>query len=194
MKTIALASSSPRRKKILEDLSIPFIIINPPFDEVIPLDMSYGLIPEYFAREKVLSVVPLLSDKTITHVIGLDTIVMHNNTIYGKPTDINDARKTLQSLSGTEHSVLTGIAVLNTKTNKIISKTSTNYIKVSEFTDSDIEWYLSKNEWQDAAGAYKIQGCFQRFIYHIEGSFSSVMGLPIFDFYDIMQSQEYDFS
>ncbi len=194
MKKIVLASSSPRRIETLQKLHIPFSQINPPFDEVIPKNMSHSNIPEYFAQKKALSVVSLIEDKEETLVLGLDTIVVHNNILYGKPKNIAEARNTLKNLSNTHHSVITGIAIYNTKTKKIISKTSVSQIKVKKLTETDINWYLSKNEWQDAAGAYKIQGFFQRYVFSLEGSFSSILGLPIFEFYDIMSSHGYEFS
>ncbi len=194
MKPIILASTSPRRVKILQELSIPFEQVTPFFDEIVPEKCSYNDVPELFAKEKALSVLPHIKNYDSPFVLGLDTIIVHNNTIFGKPKDSVEAKKILKTLSGAQHSVITGIAIYNRKTELMHTKRVTSLVTIKELTDIDIDWYLQKNEWQDAAGAYKAQGYFQRYILRIEGSFSSILGLPIFEFYDIMQSQGYVFT
>ena len=192
MKTIILASTSPRRSEILTNLEIPFITITPPFDEVTPQKMSTIDIPEYFATQKALSVLELIpAQYKDSIIIGVDTIVVCNDIIYGKPKNKKEAKQTLEALSGKEHTIISGIAAYNQKTQKMISKTSINTICVATLSETDIDWYLSKNEWTDAAGSYKIQGLFQRYIISLNGSFSSVKGLPIFEFYDILKKHGY---
>ena len=194
METIILASTSPRRCEILTNLEIPFIRITPIFDEIIPPLMDINDIPEYFATEKALSVIPLIQNPhKESIIIGVDTIVVCNDVIYGKPKNEEEAKQTLEALSGKEHTIISGIAAYNQKTEKMISKTSINKIHVATLNKTDIDWYLSKNEWTDAAGSYKIQGLFQRYIISLNGSFSSVKGLPIFELYDILEKHGYTF-
>ena len=195
MKKIILASTSPRRREILSNLNIDFTTISPIFEEIIPPKMPIADIPEYFATEKALSVIPLIQNENNNNIIlGVDTMVICDNVIYGKPKDIKEARNTLTMISGKKHTIISGIAAYNQITNKMISKTSINSIKVAELTEDDINWYLSKNEWVDAAGSYKIQGLFQRYIIELNGSFSSVMGLPIFELYDILKEHGWVFT
>ena len=193
METIILASTSPRRSEILTNLGIPFITIAPPFAEIIPHKMKTKDIPAYFAMEKARSVISVMQEQHKESIIlGVDTIVVCNNIMYGKPKDCKDAENTLKMLSGKKHTIITGIAAFNQKTQTMISATSINTIKVAQLTQKDIDWYLSKDEWCDAAGSYKIQGLFQRYIIELNGSFSSVMGLPIFELYDILIKHKYE--
>ncbi len=195
MEEIILASTSPRRSEILEKLGIPFTTIAPPFEEIIPSNMHINDIPEHFAREKALSVVPLLHENNKNKIIlGVDTIVICEGIAYGKPNSIEEAKNTLSHLSGKEHTIISGIAAYNQLTQKMISTASINTINVTMLHENDIDWYISKNEWMDAAGSYKIQGLFQRYIRALNGSFSSVMGLPIFEFYDILNTHGYVFT
>ncbi len=195
MNKILLASTSPRRSEILTNLNIPFTTISPMFEEIIPPNRETIDIPEYFAREKALSVLPIIQQEHKNNIIlGVDTMVVCDNIIYGKPKNIEEARNTLTMISGKKHTIISGIAAYNQLTKKMISKTSINSIKIAKLTEDDIQWYLSKNEWIDAAGSYKIQGLFQRYIIELNGSFSSVMGLPIFELYDILKMHGWVFT
>ncbi len=195
MNKILLASTSPRRSEILTNLNIPFTTISPIFEEIIPPNRETLDIPEYFAREKALSVLPIIQQEHKNSIIlGVDTMVVCDNIIYGKPKNIEEARNTLTMISGKKHTIISGIAAYNQLTKKMISKTSINSIKIAKLTEDDIQWYLSKNEWIDAAGSYKIQGSFQRYIIELNGSFSSVMGLPIFELYDILKMHGWVFT
>lgn len=195
MNKILLASTSPRRSEILTNLNIPFTTISPIFEEIIPPNRETIDIPEYFAREKALSVLPIIQQEHKNNIIlGVDTMVVCDNIIYGKPKNIEEARNTLTMISGKKHTIISGIAAYNQLTKKMISKTSINSIKIAKLTEDDIQWYLSKNEWIDAAGSYKIQGLFQRYIIELNGSFSSVMGLPIFELYDILKMHGWVFT
>ncbi len=196
MEPIILASTSPRRKELLELLGIPLYTIPPTFDEEnspIPKNCS---VSEYFAREKLFSVLPLLEGKYTDAqiVVGVDTIIIHNKNIMGKPKSEAEAKDFLRRLSNDTHIVETSIACLNRKTNEIKTAINKNYVHVSLLSERDIDWYISKKEYIDAAGGYKIQGNFQRFISNIEGTQSSVMGLPLFDFCCILESYKYDFT
>lgn len=196
MQSIILASSSPRRTDILTSLCIPFHALKPPFEEIVPPGMPVDFVAEYFASQKAESTASMLSDKykNSNLVVAADTIIIHENHMYGKSKDRNEARYFLQTLSKTTHRVVTGLAVYNRTTAKMLSCTCSSFVTIANLSEENIEWYLDKNEWTDAAGAYKIQGVFQRYISHIKGSYSSILGLPIFEFYGIMEKQGYEFS
>ncbi len=195
MKPIILTSTSPRRKELLDVIGLPYYIIEPQFEEVINED-AQKKISAHFAEQKVYSVLTSLQGKHLDAnlVLGADTVILCQNSILGKPSNIDEARAYLKKISGITHEVETSFAIYNRKTQEMISKTSTNIVHVQTLRNVDIEWYLAKNEWQDAAGAYKIQGAFQRYINKIEGTQSSVMGLPLSEFCDIVATQGYDFS
>ncbi len=195
MKPIILASTSPRRKDLLERIGVPCCIYAPKYEEVIPKEYTEN-ISEHFACQKLLSTLPNIKSlcPEASFVISADTVIVYKTSILGKPKDIYEARKFLDMISGNLHEVHTSIAVYNRETDNIIAKSTKNIVDVHPLTSKHIDWYLSKNEWIDAAGAYKIQGAFQRFIRNIEGTQSSVMGLPLFETCDILESQGYEFS
>ncbi len=195
MKPIILVSTSPRRKELLDSIRIPYYCIEPLYEEDITSTKQKNIC-EYFARQKLNSVLQSikLAYDDAEFVLSADTLIIHNKKILGKPKSIEQARSFLESLSGKTHRVHTSLAVYNRKTNTLISKTTTNKVKITSLKKDDIDWYLSTNEWVDAAGAYKIQGSFQRFVPSIEGTQASIMGLPLSTLCAILQSQGYDFS
>ncbi len=193
---IILASTSPRRKELLTTLGISYYEVAPPFDEESATPPCNYSISEYFAKEKALSVVPLINNKYIdaTIILGSDTIIRLDDTILGKPPSKIEAQRYLELLSGKTHIVETSIACYNRNTKTMKTSRTENFVTVKKLSSKNIDWYMSKNEWIDAAGAYKIQGNFQRFISSIKGTQSSVMGLPLFELCDILDSYGFDFS
>jgi len=99
----------------------------------------------------------------------------------------------LKTFSGKTHSVYSGIAVYNRETQQLLSRTCLSRVSFAPLSDEEIRRYLTRGEWRDAAGAYKIQGGAQCFICRIEGSYSSIVGLPIFEFYEILKEHKYRF-
>lgn len=122
------------------------------------------------ARQRALPNMPML---------GADTIVVFNGTIFGKPADQADARRMLKLLSGTQHEVLTGVAV--TDGTRLLHDTSISRVRFRDITHDEISAYIATNEPMGKAGAYAIQGMGAVFIERLEGSYSGVMGLPIFE-------------
>jgi septum formation protein len=110
-------------------------------------------------------------------VLGADTIVVLDGRILGKPRDVSDARDMLRALSGREHQVLTGVAVLDDGVVKV--DVDTTCVRFAPLGEEDIEWYLASGEPMDKAGAYAIQGLASRFVEGIDGSYSNVVGLPV---------------
>ncbi len=195
MKHIILASTSVRRKELLDRVSIPYYTIEPMFEEKIPADFENN-ISNHFACEKVRSVLHAINEnyKDVNFVLGADTLIICDDTIIGKPKNKEEAIRFIKTISGRTHLVETSIALYNKSTEKITSRTTVNQVSVLPLSEDDINWYINKNEWTDAAGAYKIQGAFQRFIHKIEGTQSSIMGLPLSEICDILIEQGYDFS
>lgn len=192
MEPIILASSSPRRQQILKSLGIPYIVHPADIGETVPKGMKVDDAPEYIAARKVDAVVRKLStEQEIGWVLAADTVVVYKNRIYGKPKDMDEAREFLKTLSGNTHKVITGVALYNGAVHYMSTRTSINKVTFAEMSDEDIEWYLSTSEWHGAAGGYRIQENGSCFIKKIEGTESSIMGLPIFELCDILREQNY---
>lgn len=126
---------------------------------------------ERLAREKVTAL-PVADDEI---VLGADTVVIADDTILGKPVDDADARRMLQALSGGEHRVATGMAAKST--DGIVSIVDETSVRFRDLSDADIDWYLSRGEHLDKAGAYGIQGAASVFVESISGSYDTVVGL-----------------
>ena len=189
MNEIYLASRSPRRLELLQQMGIacktvllreetqrmrdvdetplssenPFIYV----ERMAKMKAEIGVLR---AKQRALPILPTL---------GADTIVVFNGTIFGKPADQADARRMLKLLSGTQHEVLTGVAI--TDGTRLLHDTSISRVRFRDLTDAEISAYIATNEPMGKAGAYAIQGMGAVFIERLEGSYSGVMGLPIFE-------------
>lgn len=194
MEPIILASSSPRRQEIFKQLNIPFKVISPSFKEERPDNITVKDTSEYFAAQKVRSVVKMFPvDQHIGWILGADTSIIYNDKLYGKPKDTEEAFEFLNAFSGNTHEVISSIALLNGDLQFLDTKVSKSTVTFKKLSKPEIDWYLSTGEWHGVAGGYRIQGLAQCFISKIEGSFSSIMGLPISEFYDILTEQGYKF-
>ncbi len=192
MEPIVLASSSPRRQEILKFLNIPYKITIPNFDEQIPEGMGSEKVPEYFAVQKVNAVARTYnSGCEVPWILGADTMVLLDGKLLGKPSDAEEAASYLKKLQGKTHKVITGIALFNGKVFYLSSRTSVTKVTFAKMTDAEIDWYVGTDEWHGAAGGYRIQGLASCFIKKIEGLNSNVVGLPIFELYDMLKEQGY---
>lgn len=177
MDKIILASSSPRRREILNKYNINPIIIESNIEEKIRDKETPEQIAMSLAFEKAYNVSNKVDEDKI--IIGADTIVAIDHTILGKPKDEEDAFKTLDMLNGREHFVITGISMIRSNTNiKIIDYEKTK-VKFRNLTSEQIKRYIATNEPMDKAGAYGIQGYGEILIERIEGCYSNVVGLPL---------------
>ncbi|WP_346426780.1 Maf family protein [Virgibacillus sp. YIM 98842] len=171
---LILASGSPRRQALLKQIHIPFTIRKPNVDE--------GQIQKSDPREKVLQLAALKNEHTpIKHtdevILSADTVVSHHNQIFGKPKDKQDALNMISLLSGDVHDVYTGVVIRsNNKKISFVERTEVTFRKLSR---NEIEWYVSKKEPYDKAGAYGIQGMGAIFVKGITGDFFNVVGLPV---------------
>lgn len=172
---IVLASSSPRRRDLMKELFGEFIFVDPSTDETsIHLDPEKRAIQN--AEGKAVSVSSDFQDSVI---IAADTIVYLDGFFLGKPVDDEDARHMLSTLSGKTHQVYTGVAVLDTSNNKIVSGCAVTDVEFKELSPEEIEDHVASGEPMDKAGAYAIQGQGETFIRMIDGSRSNVIGLPL---------------
>jgi septum formation protein len=176
MKRIILASTSPRRKEILENIKLNFEIVPSPYEE----DMSLPLTPTELVKElskgKASAVA---SNYTDAVVIGADTIVAHGEKVLGKPKSVEQAKEMLKMLSGTTHSVITGLTVIDTATGTMYNEAIETKISLKELSDKEIDAYIATGEPMDKAGSYAIQGFAALFVTKIEGDYFGVMGLPV---------------
>ncbi|WP_313431593.1 Maf family protein [Siminovitchia terrae] len=174
MPNLVLASSSPRRKELLEKLSIPFITYSPNVDESIDKDQKPAEIVTELSFRKAKKAADQYPD---SYVIGSDTVVVYKGTVLGKPADRESARKMLLCLSGCTHSVYTGVSVTYGKSVRTFyEKTDVTFWKLS---NEEIERYLDSGEPFDKAGGYGIQGQGGLLVKSIHGDYYSVVGLPI---------------
>ena len=195
MQNIILASSSPRRQEILKLLNIPYKVIQPQCSEDLPEDIEIEKIPEFLATKKVDSVVRSLPpENEYPWILGADTIVVCGKKIYGKPENKEQAFQFLKELQGKSHKVLTGIALYNGTLHFVSNRTAVTKVTFAPMDDEEINKYLSTGEWHGAAGGYRIQGLASCYISKIEGTDSNVVGLPIFELYDMLKEQNYQFN
>lgn len=193
MEPIILASSSPRRQEILKSLKIPFQVITSNIDETLISAIPIEEVPEFLATEKVSAVIKSLPpQQEIQWILGADTIIVYDDKIYGKPQTQEEAFNNIKLFQGNTHTVITAIVLYNGKTKQITSRVSKTKVTFTSMTDDEIQWYVDSGEWHGAAGGYRIQGAVSVFIKNIEGSFSGVIGLPIFELYDILKEQGYN--
>jgi septum formation protein len=182
---IILASRSPRRQQLLQELGIVFEIVIKDYDESYPDGMTGDEIARYIALKKADSFRYQLNDNEI--VITADTIVWCNSQVLGKPLNDIDAIRILKEISGNTHEVITGVTILSLR-REITFSVSTK-VTFETLTEDEIEFYIEKFKPYDKAGAYGIQewigiiACS-----HIEGSYFNVVGLPVQRLYKELQS------
>lgn len=192
MEPIILASGSPRRQETLKTLGIPFQVIIPEIDESISEGIELERISEYLASKKVEYVSKMLPAKQeVPWILGADTVMIMDGKVYGKPADIDEAVGYLQDFSGKTHSVITSMALYNGRLKYLATRTARTEVTFAPLSKEEIDWYISTGEWHNVAGAYRIQGFASYFIKKIEGTSSTVVGLPLFELYDMLKEQGY---
>jgi septum formation protein len=183
-RTIILASASPRRKELLEKIALTFKVEPSDFHE----DLTSGVKPEELvidiSRGKARAVAAKYPDALI---IAADTIGVIRGRIFGKPINALEAVKMLAMLSGKSHRVITGLTVLDSKTQKLISKTVETRVYFKKLSDAEISRYVASGEPLDKAGAYAIQGLGSLLVEKIHGDYYNVMGLPLNALSQILQ-------
>jgi septum formation protein len=176
MKKIILASASPRRKELLEKLGLTFEVEPGNCEETLNSELE----PHELVRQlSILKAKSVAAGHKNAAIIAADTIGLIGNKILGKPHTENEAWKMLRTINGKLHTVITGFTVLDTATNKIITKTVDTKVYIKKLTNREIEAYVKTGEPLDKAGAYAIQGLGSIIVERIEGDYYNVMGLPL---------------
>lgn len=174
-----LASRSPRRAELLARLGLDFGVIDLDIPERQGADEPAADYVRRVAREKagagLLEVVAVPN----AVVLGADTEVILDGRVFGKPADAGDAADMLRTLSGRTHEVITAVSLVSAA--REAQAVSNSQVRVALLSDADIAAYIAGGEWEGKAGAYAIQGRFQMHIEHLAGSYSGVMGLPLFE-------------
>ncbi|MFL2856618.1 MAG: Maf family protein [Pseudohongiellaceae bacterium] len=174
---LILASASPRREKLLRQLGVNFVTEPQDIVEEKRIDESPEKFVKRMAEEKASSALDKRKENDIV-VLASDTIVVCDERVLGKPKDKSDGIKMLLTLSNKTHRVLSAITVANALRYKsTVSDTSVLFRKISEI---EAEYYWDSGEPEGKAGGYAIQGCGAVFVQSINGSYSGVMGLPLF--------------
>lgn len=180
-KTFYLASASPRRRQLLQELDIDIHLIEPcDIEETYPDTLPKDDVAEYISREKAMAYCNVVKPGEV--IITADTVVLCNGEVLGKPADAEDARQMLRKLSGKTHCVVTGVSLL--QSTGITSFSSKTEVSFDTLSDDEIDYYVSKYKPLDKAGAYGIQEWIGYIgIKGINGCFYNVMGLPLHDLY-----------
>jgi septum formation protein len=169
-----LASTSPRRRELLQQLGLTFSVLNIAIDESQLPDESPSDYVQRLAIGKARAGLTQIDDGV---VIAADTSVVIGQTILGKPASLNEAKTMWRQLSGKKHQVLTGVAIA--QGNKLLSCVTTTTVTFRTMTDADMVAYWKTGEPIDKAGGYAIQGRGAVFVTQIDGSYSNVVGLPL---------------
>lgn len=172
---IVLASASPRRQELLRQVGVSFRVIPSGLDETVATPMAPGNLVEHLAVAKARDVA---RHQPGAIVIGADTIVVVDGEILGKPCDRADAIGMLQRLSGREHQVHTGLAVVVAGEQELVSHETTS-VRFRDLTLAQIERYVDSGEPMDKAGAYGIQERGAAIVSSVQGDYFTVVGLPI---------------
>jgi septum formation protein len=163
---LVLASQSPQRRAILEQLAIPFDVVLPSYEEL-------GDDPLEHAAGKARSVAAIAGERP---VLGIDTVVVCAGEVLGKPVDSADAERMLELLGGRTHEVVSGLCLLTPAWEELHDETTR--VTFRPLTARDIAAYIATDEWRERAGGYAIQGRGAGLVERIEGDYLNVVGLP----------------
>lgn len=180
---LILASNSPRRREILSQAGFAFSVVASDVDESFPTDMPLNEVP-VFLSEKKARVLADINPHAI--ILAADTVVILDDVILNKPTDKSEAREMLQLLSAKTHEVVTGITLITP--NETVSIADSAMVSFRSLADWEVDWYVKGGFGLDKAGAYGVQDFIgMAGIEKMEGSFYTVMGLPIFHVFNLLK-------
>lgn len=186
--TIYLASRSPRRAELLQQIGVQFSVLPSDIDETQLTNEPAADYVLRLARTKAQACVAALIQQgmPLRPVLAADTTVCVDGRILNKPVNVEDARNMLQQMSGRGHEVLTGLAVATDR--GLGALLSVTRVEMALLAPEDIDAYIHSGEPFDKAGAYGIQGLAGTFIKRIEGSYTGVMGLPVYETAQLLKS------
>tara|TARA_B100000212_G_scaffold186840_1_gene140924 strand:+ start:418 stop:1002 length:585 start_codon:yes stop_codon:yes gene_type:complete len=177
---IILASQSPRRAEILRMIGVNFKVDSSNINEEMNQKIEQNEIAMNISKAKAEKISQKYPNNII---IGADTIVVHNEKIFGKPKDKNESRKMLKALSGDCHKVITGVTIMNKKLGVLKNFSESTKVFVQTIPTKQIEFYVNNYNTLDKAGSYGIQEWFSVWIKKINGCYYNVMGLPVSKLY-----------
>lgn len=169
---LLLASRSPQRRAILEQLGVPFEVVLPQFEEAIGGDDPSETVREN-ARGKARSVAGLAAERP---VLGVDTEVVVEGRVFGKPGNASEAEAMLEALAGRTHEVVSGLCLLTPGWEEVEHEVTR--VSFRELDARDLAAYIGTGEWEGRAGAYAVQGRGAALVERIEGDYLNVVGLP----------------
>lgn len=171
--SLVLASASPQRREIMERLGLDFEVRPAQIDELQDGD------PESVARGNSLRKARAAAEQREGDelIIGVDTVVAIDRQIFGKPVSEDDARATIMTLSGREHSVMGGLSVISGDSECV--HCCVTHVTFCELDKKLVDWYIGTGEWRERAGSYAIQGRGAALVEKIEGDYLNVVGLPL---------------
>jgi septum formation protein len=182
---VYLASESPRRRELLQQIGVPFRLVGTSVDESVRPDEPAPVYVLRLAAAKAAAGWEMNRTAIEAPVLAADTAVVLDGRILGKPADRQDALAMLRQLSGRTHEVLTAIALRTA--GGLESRISRSQVTLRPIAQAEAQSYWETGEPQDKAGAYAIQGLAAIFIADLRGSFSSVMGLPLFETAELLR-------
>jgi septum formation protein len=169
---LILASRSPQRRAILEQLGIEFSVRVPDVKELTEGPPHEVAIENAYRKSAAVS-----AGDSDALVLGVDTVVCLGKRIYGKPADEDEARATLRALSGRRHTVVSGVCVI--EDGRARTAAADTAVEIRLLDDALLDWYLATGEWRERAGGYAIQGRGAALVERIEGDYLNVVGLPV---------------
>jgi septum formation protein len=185
--TIILASASPRRTELMALAGIQFTVV--------PADICEDVLPGELPADHVIRLSREKADAVAAtnagrFFIGADTIVALDGAILGKPADAADAMRMLSGLSGRDHEVITGFTVFDKVSGVHISRSVCTEVTFKKLEEQEIAAYIATGCPMDKAGAYAIQGGAVHFVRSINGSYTNVIGLPMTELYEVLQTMQ----
>jgi septum formation protein len=171
---LLLASTSPQRSAILEQLGLPFEVVAPEFEEDDEADVPAVELVREHARGKARSVAERAGPGQ--PVLGVDTTVVLDGVVFGKPTDAAEAERMLERLGGRTHEVVSGLCLLTPGWEEVVD--ATTRVTFRRLAARDLAWYVTLGEWEGRAGGYAVQGRGAALVERIEGDYLNVVGLP----------------
>lgn len=179
---ITLASSSPRRRELLDQIQVSYSVLPVDIDES---HISGETAEQFVTRLALEKARSGYKASSLIPALGSDTIVIFEHQILGKPKNRQDALNMLQMLSGKIHQVMTAVAICNGETEHCVI--STSEVEFAQIDDQQAEAYWETGEPVDKAGGYGIQGIAAQFIKNIKGSYSGIMGLPLYETVELLK-------
>jgi septum formation protein len=181
---VVLGSASPRRRELLTYIATDIAFDSADINETPFKQEAANILVERLATSKAHAVAVRHKNAL---VIGSDTIVAINDTILGKPKDYTDFATMMAMLSNSQHQVYTGVCIINTQTGRIVKHVVVTQVDMGEISSASALDYWQTGEPEDKAGGYAIQGIGGQFVKSINGSISSVIGLPIYETKQLLQ-------